>query len=61
MKTKDPVHIMEFGKVINEGNVMSPFIFLNGLRVNTDTYFKWLDEIVQPLNKTMAAGRLYIW
>ena len=38
MKTKYPVHIMVFGAVTCDGNITRPFIFLHGLRLNSEVY-----------------------
>ena len=38
MKTKHPAHIMVFQVVTNDGNIMSPFIFQYGLRLNTSNW-----------------------
>ena len=45
MKTKYSGHIMVFGVDTRGGNVMPPFIFLHGLKLNTDTYMKGLEEV----------------
>ena len=42
MKTKHPVYIM-FGVVINNGNIMPPFIFPHGLRPDIEAYIKCLE------------------
>ena len=58
MKTKYPVHITMFGVVISDGDVKLPLIFLHGLRLNTEAYIKYLEELVPPW---VAAGRPYVW
>ena len=37
LKTKHPIHIKEFREVTKDSDVMHPFIFLRGLRFNTET------------------------
>ena len=61
MKSKHPVHIMVFGVVTGNSDIMPPFIFLHGLRLNMETYIKCLEEAVLPWIKRMDAGRLYSW
>ena len=48
MKTKQSVHIMVFGMVIHDGDVMPPFIFTHGLRPNMEVYITCLVEAVRP-------------
>ena len=43
MKTKRPVHIMVFGVVTSDGDVMPTFIFPHGLTLNTVAYSKRLE------------------
>ena len=47
-KTKCPVHIMMFGLVTSDNDIMSPFIFPNGLRLNMEAYIKYLEEVMLP-------------
>ena len=37
MKSKHPIHIIVFGVVTSDGDIISPFIFSHGLRRNTET------------------------
>ena len=46
--TKHPVNIMVFGMVTSNGDVMPPFFFAHGLRLNTEAYIKCLEEVVLP-------------
>ena len=46
METKRRVHIMVFGVVTSEENIMSPSIFPHGLRLNTENYITYLKEVV---------------
>ena len=48
MKSKHPVHIMVFGLVTSDGDIMPPFIFPHGLRFNTEAYIKCLEKVVLP-------------
>ena len=50
-----------FSVVANDNDVMPPFIFPHGLRINTETYIKFLVEVLLPWLERVAAGRLYIW
>ena len=61
LKIKHPVHIVVFGVVTSDGDVILPFIFLHGLRFNTLTYIMYLEAVVLPWNERMAAGRSYVW
>ena len=60
MKTKHPVHILVFGVVIRDGDIMHPFIS-HGLRLKIEAYINCLEEVVVPWIKILAAGRPYIW
>ena len=42
MKTKHSVHIMMFGWLLYDGDIIPPFIFPHGLRLNTETNIKVL-------------------
>ena len=55
MKTKHPVHIMVFGVVSCDGDVMPPFIFLHGLNLNIEAYIKCLQKIVLLWIERVAA------
>ena len=57
MKTKHPV--MVFREVTSDSDVMSPFILLNGLTLNTETYIKCLTEVMLIYVERVAAGRPY--
>ena len=46
MKTKQPVHIMEFGVPATDGDVMPSYIFPCGSRLKTEAYIKCLEEVV---------------
>ena len=48
MKTKYPVHIMAFGVVTSDGDVMPPSIFLHDPIPNIKFCIKFLKEIVLP-------------
>ena len=61
MKTKHPVHIMVFGVVSSDGDIMPPFIFPHGLKLNTEAYIKCLEKVVLPWIVEVATGRPYVW
>jgi DDE superfamily endonuclease len=61
MHTKFPSSVMVFGVVTNEGHVMPPYFFPQGLRVNADAYIETLDTIVKPWIDTVAQGRPYVF
>ena len=48
MNNKHPVHIMMFGVVTSNGDIMSSVIFLHGLRLNSENYIKCLEDVVSP-------------
>ncbi len=48
MKPKHLVHIMMFGVVTTDGDIIPPFIFLQGLELNTEAYVKFLEEVMLP-------------
>ena len=61
IKTKHPVHIMVFGVVTKDGDVMHPLIFPQGLKLNTEAYIKCLEEVVLLWIERVTAGEPYMW
>ena len=45
IKTKHSVHIMVFGVVTNDSDLMIPLFFPRGLRLNMEAYIKCLLEV----------------
>ena len=60
IKTKYPVHIMVFGVVTSNGDVMLSFIFLHGFILKMAAYTKCLEEVMLLWIKKVAAGRPYV-
>ena len=60
MKIKHPVCIMVFEIVTSDNDIMAPFNFSRGRRLNIKVYVKCLKEVVQPWIKKVAARRPYI-
>lgn len=58
-KTKFPQTVMVLGVVSNEGDVMPPFFFEKGLKVNAQVYVDVLRDHVKPWMDTIAKGRKY--
>ena len=48
MKTKHPVHIIVFGVVTSDDDVMPTFILPHGFTINTEAYIKWLKCLCWP-------------
>ena len=70
MKTKHPVHIVVFGVVTSDSDVILAFIFPHGLRFNTSLkeeephglrLFKCLEVVVLLWIENVAAGRCLVW
>ena len=61
MKTKHWVHIIVFGVITSDNDVIPPFIFPNGLRLNIKAYIKCLEEVMVSCIKRVTGGRSYIW
>ena len=61
MKNKHPAHILVFGVVTSDDDLMLPFNFSHGLTINTEAYIKFLEEVVLAWIERVAARRLYIW
>ena len=59
MKNKPPIHILMFRVVTIIGDVITPFVFLHSLRLNTDTCVKFLKEVVLALIKRVTDGTLH--
>lgn len=61
MHTKFPSTVMVLGVVSSEGDVMPPFFFQRGLRVNASEYIKVLEDTVKPWMDGVANGRPYVF
>lgn len=54
IKIKQLVNINACGVITSDNNIMSPFIFPNGLRFNTEDYIKCLEEVLLSWVNRMA-------
>lgn len=61
MHTKFPATVMVLGVVSNEGHVMPPHFFRQGLRVTSAAYIEVLDTVVKPWIDRVRNGRPYIF
>ena len=61
MSTKFPATVMVLGVISNEGDVMPPFFFEEGLRVNADAYIHVMDTVVKPWMESVAGNRHYVF
>lgn len=61
MKTKFPATVMVLSVISNEGDIMSPHFFQQGLRVTADVYLEVLRNSVIPWMKKVANGRHFIF
>ena len=61
LKTKYPVQMIALWMVTSNGNVLPPFIFPNGLKLNIKAYTKSLEKEVPLWIKRVAARRPFIW
>ena len=61
MKTKHPVYIMVFEVLTRDGDIMPPFIFPYGFRLNRESYIKYLEEVGLVMIERVAAERPHIW
>ena len=61
MKTKFPATVTVFGVVSSEGNIMPPYIFEVGLKVNTKVYLDVLKSVVIPWCNQVVGGRPWVW
>ena len=61
VKTKHSVHIMLFGMVNSNSNVMPQFIFPHGLTFNTEVYIKHQDKVMLTWIEREADGRPDVW
>ena len=60
-KTKHPVHIMVFGVVTSNSDVISSFILWHGLTLNMAAYIKCQNEVMQPWTERVTVERPCIW
>ena len=61
MRAKYPSHVMVFGVVSNEGDVMPPHFYEIGLRLNADRYIDMLRTVAIPWMKRVARGRPFLF
>lgn len=61
MKTKFTATVMVLGVVSNEGDIMDPYFFSQGLKINADVYLEVLRDVVVPWMKKVANGRHFIY
>lgn len=61
MHTKFPATVMVLGVVSNEGHVMPPHFFSQGLRVNAAAYIEVLESVVKPWIDSVCGNRPYIF
>ena len=61
MSTKFPATVMVLGVISNEGDVMPPFFFEAGLRVNAEAYISAMDSHVKPWIESIAGDRHYVF
>ena len=61
MSTKFPATVMVLGVVSNEGDVMPPYFFPKGLKINMEELIKVLRDVVKPWMDRVAGDRHYIF
>ena len=61
MHTKFPQTVMVLGVVSSEGDVMPPYFFPKGLKVNSEEYVKVLETVVKPWMDSVAGERHYVF
>ena len=61
MHTKFPQTVMVLGVVSSEGDVMLPYFFPKGLKVNSEEYVKVLETVVKPWMDSVAGERHYVF
>ena len=61
MHTKFPATVMVLGVVSNEGHIMPPHFFQQGLRVNAVAYIEVLETVVKPWIDSVRGDRPYIF
>ena len=59
--SKRPASVMILGVISCEGDVISPDMFQQGLRVNVDGYIDVLKTTVKPWMDKVSAGRSYLF
>ena len=61
MKTKHPQSVMVLGVVASDGKKMPPYFFPEGLKINTDVYYRVLRYTVLPWLKANYPEGNYVW
>ena len=54
------MNIIVFGVVTSDGNIIPPFIFLHGPRLNPKASIKCLEEVVLPWIIRVTTGKSYV-
>ena len=60
-RTKLPQSVQVVGVVSSEGDVIPPYFFRRGQRINADVYLNVLSTLVKPWMDTIADGRSYVF
>ena len=61
MHVKFPLNVMVLAVVSSEGDVMPPFIFEKGVKLNSEVYIEVLNNVVKPWMHEVAKGRPYVF
>ena len=61
MHTKFPATVIVLGVVSNEGYIMPPNFFCQGLRVNCTTYIEVLEAVVKPWIDSVRSERPHVF
>lgn len=61
MHTKFPASVMVLGVVSSDGDVMPPYFFEQGLKINAAVYIHVLETVVKPWMDRVADGREYVF
>ena len=61
MHSKFPKTVMVLGIISNEGHVMPPHFFPQGLRLNANGYIEVLETVVKPWIQEVAQGRPFVF
>ena len=61
MHTKFPQAVMVLGVVSSDGDVMPPYFFPKGLKVNAEAYIEVIETVVKPWMDSIAGERHYVF
>ncbi len=61
ISVKLPATVMVLGVIFNDSDTISLHIFAKGLKINTEEYLKFMEDLVKHRRDQVATGRHYVY